>query len=95
MQQGDKPLALLAQAREGAALAMQHDGNLVLYENPDKPDWRYVWSTRTKGLDVRELSLQDDGDLVLLGPSGVVCLVFSSSRGGSDEPCPTQVWAPQ
>lgn len=92
LQQGNKPLALLARAPEDAALAMQHDGNLVLYEHPDEPHGRAVWSTRTKGLGVDGLALRNDGTLVLHGPSGDVCSVYSPRGVGSDAACPAQTW---
>jgi hypothetical protein len=47
-------------------LAMQTDGNLVLYDQNMKP----LWDTGTSGIPVAYVSLQGDGNLVLYSQSG-------------------------
>lgn len=59
----------------GSALAMQEDGNLVLYAEPYNPDPSRrvaLWSSATDGSDALKLHLDDNGLLALVGPDGVL-----------------------
>lgn len=58
---------------QGDRLAMQTDGNLVLYENNRAQD-----STRTSGRSVTGLAMQDDGNLVLYATDGTVLTNFNT-----------------
>jgi lysozyme len=63
---------------DGAGLALQSDGNLVLYSAAGQP----LWSTRTAGSGGQNtLVMQDDGNLVLYGPHGAL---WSSATPGTD-----------
>ncbi len=57
----------------GDRLAMQTDGNLVLYK-----DGRAQYSTRTNGKSVAGLAMQDDGNVVLYATDGTVLKNFDS-----------------
>ncbi len=48
-------------------LAMQQDGNLVLYQGPTP-----LWSSETSGSSADRAVMQGDGNLALYGPQGVV-----------------------
>ncbi len=48
-------------------LNMQHDGNLVLYQNPTATP---LWSTGTVGRNTAQVIMQGDGNLVLYDTSG-------------------------
>jgi len=52
----------------GAYLALQTDGNLVLYSRTGVP----LWHTFTNGTAANLLAMQDDGNVVLYGPNGQV-----------------------
>jgi hypothetical protein len=56
-------------------LALQTDGNLVLYDSGTA-----IWASGTNGQTVTQLAMQADGDLALLGPAGVV---WNSRTSGS------------
>jgi subtilisin family serine protease len=51
--------------RNGAYLAMQPDGNLVLYNTSNYP----IWATGTNGRQASKFFVQNDGNLVLYNPS--------------------------
>jgi chromosome segregation ATPase len=44
---------------------VQHDGNLVLYDQAQA-----IWSSKTNGKDAKELVFQTDGNIVLYGANG-------------------------
>ncbi len=58
---------------EGDRLALQTDGNLVLYKNNRAQD-----STRTNGRAAARLAMQDDGNLVLYATDGKVLKNFAT-----------------
>lgn len=51
--------------RATSSLAMQGDGNLVLYAT----DGRALWNTRTNGQTTAALIIRDDGNAVVYGPN--------------------------
>jgi hypothetical protein len=65
----------------GAALIMQSDGNLVLYQSNNWPSIYPLWSTKTDGKSGDYLSLQDDGNLVVY--QGSTPLWASNTSGES------------
>jgi hypothetical protein len=77
-QQGDGNLVLYGDGRPiwatgtdgspGATLALQTDGNLVLYDINNQP----IWYSRTAGTRANHLTVQDDGNLVLYRPQHAV-----------------------
>jgi len=50
---------------DGRFLAMQTDGNLVLYSS----NWTPIWHTHTNGQNGSHLTLQNDGNLVIYNPA--------------------------
>ncbi len=57
-------------------LILQGDGNLVFYQNGSKA----LWSTSTFGSSVQSTVMQEDGNLVIYGPSGAI---WSSKTDGN------------
>lgn len=62
-------------------LAMQTDGNLVLYWMNGGTVFRAIWDTGTSGDDGARAVLQDNGNLVLYSPSGEA--LWSSNTSGA------------
>ena len=62
-------------------LAMQGDGNLVLYAPGSTP----IWATNTAGNDGAQLVMQTDGNLVLAMPGGGRC--GRPERAATAGPC--------
>ena len=56
----------IATADRNYWLALQTDGNLVLYS----ADYRPIWASNTDGRDVQRLIVQPDGNLVLYRANG-------------------------
>lgn len=48
------------------SLALQSDGNLVLYDRDRQP----VWASGTDGREVASAAMQEDGNFVLYSPAG-------------------------
>lgn len=46
-------------------LALQEDGNLVLFFRPEKGPRQVIWATHTNGRAVARATMQDDGNFVL------------------------------
>jgi hypothetical protein len=60
------------------SLALQSDGNLVLYEADNQP----VWAAGTDGQDVARATMQEDGNLVISSSAGDA--VWASGTNGAD-----------
>ena len=85
--QGDGNFVVFADGRPGfatrtraagAALALQSDGNVVIYDSQGRP----LWASGTGGSGGSDqLVMQDDGNLVLYGPRGAVWATGLPSQG--------------
>jgi len=85
--QGDGNFVVFADGRPGfatrtraagAALALQSDGNVVIYDSQGRP----LWASGTGGSGGSDqLVMQDDGNLVFYGPRGAVWATGLPSQG--------------
>jgi hypothetical protein len=74
---GDQVLweALGTRGYYNSALAMQHDGNLVVWANPNDPEGMPVWSSETDERGADALRIEDSGRLALYDGPRIVSVI--------------------